>query len=424
MGKKYWFYIEPFVHLVMKKDSLLLYNTYTGKILEYKGNVEILKLGKRLLAPRNLRVILLEETKINQPGIHGFIAEIREHYMGDLLDVSYSQGKPVLMPPIVKNQMEVKYLIEGEDRSTGEDIMAYLTEVTLYLNDYCGQGCFVCREAFKQFLCCTAKNRGNKELQLEQIRGFFSEIKTSNLARVNICGGDILAYREWEGLIPVLKSLSCEKHYYLHYLNLLEHKNRLENFTAENSLLTIIVDVPMPEDKFCAALEAARQWIAGIKVMFIIRDSGDFEAAESLAATYGIENTAYIPFYDGNNLPFFEQNLFITREELEGYRISAREIYTRGVVNPLDFGRLVIFPDGDVYANVNDPALGNLGKDSLYNLLSKELVNGKSWRKTRKKVKPCRSCLFSELCPPISNYSRHIKRYNFCTLYNPPFHFS
>jgi pseudo-rSAM protein len=151
--------------------------------------------------------------------------------------------------------------------------------------------------------------------------------------------------------------------------------------------------------------------------MFIIHCTSNFESSESIALKYGIENASYIPFFDGNNLPFFEENLFITRKELESDQVSSKDIYARGFVNPLNFGRLLIFPGGNVYANVTDPVLGNIGKDSIYNLLSKELLGGKSWRKIRRNVKPCKSCLFSNLCPPISNYNLVTKRYNFCKVW-------
>ena len=417
MEKKYWFYIDTYVHLFLKNDSLLLYNSYTGKILEYKGNADIIKLAKRLLAPRNLQVIPLAASDLDQPAIGGFVSDIRENFMGDLLDVAYSNGKPILMTPLVKNQMDVKFLKGEKDRSVGEDIMSYLTEISLYINENCNQGCSICRKAYKQFLCCTSKENGKSELKMDHINRLFSEIKHSSLSRVNILGGDFLAYNDLNGLISILKALDCEKNYYLHYLNLLVHKNKLKYIADGDSLLTIIVNFPLTEEKLHEALIAAHRSNVQERVMFIIHGASDFESSESIAMKYGIENVSYIPFFDGNNLPFFEENLFITREELESDKVSSKEIYARGFVNPVNFGRLLVFPGGQVYANVNDPVLGNIGKDSIYNLLSKELLGGKSWRKIRRNVKPCKSCLFSNLCPPISNYNIVTKRYNFCKVW-------
>jgi len=220
MEKKYWFYIDSYVHLFLKNDSLLLYNSYTGKILEYKGNSDIIKLARRLMAPRNLQVILLAESDLEQSAIGGFVSDIRENFMGDLIDVADSNGKPIIMTPLVKNQMDVKFLKGEKDRSVGEDIMSYLTEISLYINNNCNQGCSICRKAYRQFLCCISKKKGKSELKMAHIKRLFSEIKHSNLSRVNILGGDFLAYNDLNGLISILRALDCEKNYYLHYLNL------------------------------------------------------------------------------------------------------------------------------------------------------------------------------------------------------------
>lgn len=416
MGKKYWFYIDTYVHLFLKNDSLLIYNSYTGKILEYKGNSDIIKLGKRLLAPRNLQVILLAGSDLEKNAIGGFVSDIRENFMGDLIEVAYSNGKPISMTPLVKNQMDVKFLKRENDRSVGENIISYLTEISLYINDNCNQSCSICRNAYKQFLCCTSKKNRKNELKMDHITGLFSEIKHSGLSRVNILGGDFLAYNDLNRLISIIKDINCEKQYYLHYLNVLAHKTKLKYIADGDSLITIIVNFPLTEEKLNEALIAVHRSNVQERLMFIIRDTNDFESSESIAMKYRIENTSYIPYFNGNNLAFFEENLFITREEIESEKVQSKEIYARGVVNPLNFGRLVVFPGGQVYANVNDPVLGNLGKDSIYNLLCKELFGGKSWRKIRRNVKPCKSCVFSNLCPPISNYNIVANRYNFCKI--------
>jgi pseudo-rSAM protein len=199
--------------------------------------------------------------------------------------------------------------------------------------------------------------------------------------------------------------------------HLLGHESKLKLIADGDSLLTIIVNFPLNEGKLNEALIAVHHSEVRERVMFIIHDQNDFESSESIAMKYGIENISYIPFYNGKNLPFFEENLSITKGELESERISLKEIYVRGCVNSLNFGRMTIFPKGQVYANVNDPVLGNIGRDSIHNLLSKELVKGKSWRKIRRHVKPCKSCLYSNLCPPISNYNIVTKRYNLCKIW-------
>lgn len=420
MEKKYWFYIDTYVHFFLKNDSILFYNSYTGKILEYKGNKDIIRLVKRLLSPRNLQVILLKETDIAQPTLSGFISDIRENFMGDLLDVSYSNGKPILMPPLVKNQRDVTLLKKEKDRSVGEDILSYLTEISLYINETCSQSCSLCKKAYKQFLCCTSSQNGKNQLKPDQIGSLFSSVNHSRLARVNILGGDFLTYPYLNDLMSIIKPINCEKNYYLHYLNLPAHKTLLRSLVGGDSLLVIIVSFPFSEERLDEALFSVKDLELRKKLMFIIEDKNTFELAESIASKYVIEDALYIPFFNGNNFSFFRQILFITREDIKNDRVSSREIYARGFINPLYFGRISVSPRGQVYSNVNDTALGEIGTDSMYKLLSKELVGGKSWRKIRRKVQPCKSCVFVDICPPISNYNRIIKRYNLCNIWMPP----
>ncbi|MCX6583518.1 MAG: TIGR04150 pseudo-rSAM protein [Candidatus Aminicenantes bacterium] len=417
MEKKYWFYIDNYVHLFLNNDSALFYNTYSGNCLEYEGNAIVMKLVKRILAPRNCRVILLKEAEIDQPAVREFIDKIRAYYMGDLIDSSYSKGKPIEMPPLVKNQLDVTFLKKDSARSVGDEIMSYLTEISLYLNETCAQGCAMCKSAYRQFPCCFSPGRENNLLKPGCIKNLFSEIEHSSLARLNILGGNILLYPDFNGLMPIVNRLAVEKNYYLHYINVLQGKSFLKNIAGKDSRLTIIVNAPIEEEKLEQALTIAYESGVRNQAMFIILGEREFETAELIIEKYGIENYLYIPFYNGCNLDFFKKNLYIAREDFEVEPVAAKEIYERSYVNSLNFGRMVVFPDGRVYANINDPSLGLLGKDSIYSLLCKELERGKSWRKVRKKVFPCKKCNFACLCPPISNYNSAIGRYNLCNMW-------
>ncbi len=44
----------------------------------------------------------------------------------------------------------------------------------------------------------------------------------------------------------------------------------------------------------------------------------------------------------------------------------------------------------------------------------KEMYRGKSWRRIRKKVEPCKKCTFEALCPPLSNYEYALGANNLC----------
>lgn len=417
MEKKYWFFIDSYVHIEIKKNNVLLYNPYSGKIIEYKKREEIKKIINRLKYRENLQVILLEESDMRKPGIAEFVKTVKDHFMGDIIESFYSKGKPVQFPPLVKVQKDVKYLRKDSLRSTGEEIMDYLSEISIYLNDECSQDCNICSWAYRQVPFCTSRKRKHHELSLEQVRSIFEETKNCSSLEYRFLGGDIFSYSKFKGLLGLLKSKGNRKILFIHYLNLVKSAGRLRLFSDCKVGLKILVNSPFDQDKLKTVLDSSGK--AGIEpsVCFTIKNEKEFEAAEEAASKLDMENFEFKALYDKRNLDFFRENIFVERDEIEQSRPSLKEIYSRGIVNAHNFGKLTILANGQVYANLNARKLGTLGQHSIYEIISKEMVSGKSWRKIRKYVSPCKSCTFERLCPPISNYNTVIGRYDLCHIY-------
>ena len=96
---------------------------------------------------------------------------------------------------------------------------------------------------------------------------------------------------------------------------------------------------------------------------------------------------------------------------------SIEKIYARQMINSNYYGRLNIMSNGDVYANVNEKKIGNIKNNSLHKFANNEMIFGKSWRKTRDKIKPCNLCVYKFLCSPISNYEYIIDKNNLCKIH-------
>jgi len=73
------------------------------------------------------------------------------------------------------------------------------------------------------------------------------------------------------------------------------------------------------------------------------------------------------------------------------------EIYTRTAINPLDFGKLVVLNNENIHTNINANKIGVLGKDSIYESLYHEMNKGKSWKRTKTKLEPCKNYVFDVL---------------------------
>jgi pseudo-rSAM protein len=404
--KKYWFFIENYVHISIKKGVLLLYNSLNGRALDYSGrqHQKIFSLVKRLQSPKNLQVILLTEKDLQEPVIAEFVLAIRNHFMGDLIDTSFSTGKPVQMMPIINIKENVKRLKKETYRSVGENMKDYLTEIFLYINNGCLQDCKICNGAYKQFPCCATKSQGENEIEILKIKKLFWEIKSSSLVNLNILGGNIFMYSKFKELTGIINHLPAQKIYYAHYLNVTKENNQLKFLNPRSSSLKILVPFPVNEEKLKSVLEIVMNTRISSKFVFILQSEEEFEKAENLISSLHINDHEFQPFFNGKNLDFFMEGVFTEKEEILASKPEMKDIYANSVVNSLNFGRLTILSNGHIHANVNASRLGILGKDSIYDILYK----------IRKNVEPCKNCTFCALCPPLSNYSYAIGRNNLC----------
>lgn len=413
-GKDYWFLIEPYVHISIKNDSLLLYNSLTGEALLYDREKPVIDLVRQMLAPQNQQVVLLKKESLEHPTISRFVSDTRKYFMGDIIDTSYSKGKPIQMMPVVSIGRDVKFLKTNPWLSVGENVLSYLTEIFLYINNKCNQKCLICGHAYKQFPCCTIKQDNKGEADLSKIKGLLDEVMGSQLSNLNILGGNIFAYSKFIELAGLINHLPAQKTYYTHYANILEENGKLKYLNPKSSVLKVLAPAPLDQDKLTKAVDYLKKTGIESQFIFVVQNEEEFNKAETVISALKIDNSDYQPFYNGNNLEFFEKNVFTTEEEILAAKPTMKNIFTNSVVNKLNFGRLTILSNGYIYANVNAHRLGVLGKDSVYDALYKEMYHGKSWRRIRKNVQPCKHCTFQALCPPLSNYNYALGKNNLC----------
>ena len=90
----WWFTIEPYVYIGLTSECVLLYNTLDGEYIE-SNKVEIIQLLKKLLERNNQGVVYLTNEDIQNRIVESFVDEVREKYMGDIIDIALSNEKPV-----------------------------------------------------------------------------------------------------------------------------------------------------------------------------------------------------------------------------------------------------------------------------------------------------------------------------------------
>lgn len=151
-----------------------------------------------------------------------------------------------------------------------------------------------------------------------------------------------------------------------------------------------------------------------ISWLFKVYTEEELETVSKLIDQHELQNYKIVPVYDNTNLPFFEKQVFLEKEDIFSKPVSMQEIMRKQVLNTNNFGKLFITSDGSVYAGSTlEAQIGNLHTESIRQLIHKEMTEGKSWLRIRDQ-KPCCNCIYQWLCPSPSDYELAINRPNLC----------
>jgi pseudo-rSAM protein len=312
-----------------KKEKALLYDTITGNYIE-TASESVISLVSKLYEPKNLGVTLLSKDLQMNPDIQDFVREAFEKQMCDLLDPEKFNAKPVRLIPILNLQKDIDKLKDKEGIETfiGKDIINYLLETNIYLNDVCDKTCPHCKEYCKQIHCCKA-NQTDIELSIVELGNIFRQIRYSPVGRINILGGNILKVgnipKLQESLMPFNGLFENILHYYLHYENY-----ELNEF-IELSKLELIVNFPINEILFKEIWSIADK--EKTTIHFIIENEEQYSNAEELIDELNIEKYSINPFFTGENLDFFKDNIFLDKEEIFSEPLQMRKIFRNQKLN-------------------------------------------------------------------------------------------
>jgi pseudo-rSAM protein len=221
-------------------------------------------------------------------------------------------------------------------------------------------------------------------------------------------GGNLFLYPFWGNLVLELQKYSFEICFYFDYrlfLNQLENVIQLIDLGYNINILIgdieylgkVIFPVSMTNTKFIFSVECI----------------DDFFRISEFIERNNLTNAQIVPYYNEMNEYFFKSHVYLTEEDILSSELSTKNIFTNKVMNYNYFGKLILFHDKRIYANINKKPIGNIN-DSIKNIVLNEIKNGGIWRETRETVEPCKGCLFKYLCPPPSNYELAIGKPNLC----------
>jgi hypothetical protein len=360
------------------KNSTLLYNTLDGNTILVEQQ-KIRELIDELYLNDNCGVILLTGNSLADKDIQSFILKLRDNFMGDIIDVSLSSGKPVQLVPQLNLQTDIKKLKQENFRSAGEHIMSYLQEINIHFTE--------------------------KGISSYEYLKFLLQIpKFGSLQLINLFDNNDYPELISKTFVPATVTSPYNK-----------FVSKDLSFVPDNFKFKVIVEFPVDTQQWHESLDILFKQKCPAEFVFKVTSNEDCEETEEIINRFNMENYILEPVYTGNNLSFFEENIFLSEEDILSTPLSMREIFARQALNTFDFGKIHIMDSGDVYANIHHPALGNISVHSIQEILYREMNEGKSWLRIRDQ-KPCTDCIYQYLCPSPSDYEIAIGKPNLCNV--------
>jgi pseudo-rSAM protein len=345
-------------------------------------NSAIITLIHNIFNKKNCGVIKLSKEQLNDATVIRFIMNIREKFIGDIIPVSLSDGKPVQLIPILNFQQDINRLNKQSSMSIGENIINNLHEIEF---------------RFIQ----------SGDVSIDLLINFL--LRTENITALRI-SGCYWNYYKFSELLCFLNSYTSDKTMIVSYKDV--NSNLLNIYSlSKKCTLYIHVDFPFEQKIWDTIWFVIKQYPCHI--IFDITSNNDYNNAKKIVSKYEITNFRFSPFYTSRNIRFFQKQVFLTKESILSEPLSLKEIYAHQIINTFDFGKLTVLSNGDVYANINFPSLGNIATHSIHELLYKEMTEGNSWLRIRDQ-KPCSECVYQWLCPSPSDYELIIGKPNLC----------
>lgn len=399
--KKYWLTLYPDTFLWVKHDFGCIYNAVNYSKIKFDNTVELTKLTNELLDINSLYRVELSEDFMQKQEINEWIEKIISSESGMLVENDGLNKRPVSFKPQLKLQDGVEYYKWEHRQGIDGNIIHNLHKIIFHLNgsnygnlDYAKQELYPTKNV--------------ESLDSQRVLLFVKNARCSLFLSEIILIGDISCYPDFEKLVSSIFDIGFEKiSVYCLERDFLKYVHKVSDWNKDKILYSVLIS------DYTSFKEIMKvEGVSSVSFRFFIRSAEEYEQAMSYIDKDVFINVELIPLYTGNNLSFLEDNLYMNDESLSEIELTKREVFIRQSLNVFSFGNLSILPNGDVYANLNDPSIGTID-ESPHNIVYREMTEGKSWLRIRNK-KPCNECIYQWLCPSPSNYELILGKSNLC----------
>ncbi len=406
----HWFYLESYTFLFYSKNQYVIYNTLNSTYIDCSLYGKTINTVLSILHNTNKTYCVgIYEYQLRDSQFTEFIKKIRNTFSGDIIK-NIRGIPPFISKPILRILHHPNNPKTKEYNLLGENALFHLHEVTFYLENQGFDLNPMYKDCYKKFLYPTYTEK--QKLSHAKYLEIIEQLSICQIDKINIIPATIEKKELFSYLLSLSRQYSIKTQIILPYKKY--NKEDLKQLlTNPQFSIMIMVHLPVDYEELNSYINLFNEYNITWSLIASNKNDVIFLSKNNLGK---FTNVDYIPWYTGDNMDFFKEYIYNDFKDIIEQKNTKQHIFRKQILNDNLFGKLTIFPTGEVYSNVNFPTIGNIQDQKLSEIVYSEIENYfKPWFFTRDYVS-CKNCVNKYLCPSISNYEIVANEYNMCYL--------
>ena len=406
----HWFYLESYTFLFYSKNQYVIYNTLNSTYIDCSLYGKTINTVLSILHNTNKTYCVgIYEYQLRDSQFTEFIKKIRNTFSGDIIK-NIRGIPPFISKPILRILHHPNNPKTKEYNLLGENALFHLHEVTFYLENQGFDLNPMYKDCYKQFLYPTYTEK--QKLSHAKYLEIIEQLSICQIDKINIIPATIEKKELFSYLLSLSRQYSIKTQIILPYKKYNKEDLKQLLINPQFSIM-IMVHLPVDYEELNSCINLFNEYNITWSLIASNKNDVIFLSKNNLGK---FTNVDYIPWYTGDNMDFFKEYIYNDFKDIIEQKNTKQHIFRKQILNDNLFGKLTIFPTGEVYSNVNFPTIGNIQDQKLSEIVYSEIENYfKPWFFTRDYVS-CKNCVNKYLCPSISNYEIVANEYNMCYL--------
>ena len=406
----HWFYLESYTFLFYSKNQYVIYNTLNSTYIDCSLYGKTINTVLSILHNTNKTYCVgICEYQLRDSQFTEFIKKIRNTFSGDIIK-NIRGIPPFISKPILRILHHPNNPKTKEYNLLGENALFHLHEVTFYLENQGFDLNPMYKDCYKQFLYPTYTEK--QKLSHAKYLEIIEQLSICQIDKINIIPATIEKKELFSYLLSLSRQYSIKTQIILPYKKYNKEDLKQLLINPQFSIM-IMVHLPVDYEELNSYINLFNEYNITWSLIASNKNDVIFLSKNNLGK---FTNVDYIPWYTGDNMDFFKEYIYNDFKDIIEQKNTKQHIFRKQILNDNLFGKLTIFPTGEVYSNVNFPTIGNIQDQKLSEIVYSEIENYfKPWFFTRDYVS-CKNCVNKYLCPSISNYEIVANEYNMCYL--------